>query len=154
MPKRYFTLGFALAAVMSLSFPADAQTRASVSAAEVNGTFRMKFKGRFKNSSNDIKILALGRGKIRMAMDLLYPYLLSGGERTANLGELDGEASIEGDTAVYESNEFGDCRITIRFVKPGTIKVTQDAPVGNCGFGHNVSAEGTYRKVSSKKPTF
>ncbi|HVF47098.1 MAG TPA: hypothetical protein VNA17_05985 [Pyrinomonadaceae bacterium] len=154
MCKQYFTLGFAFAAMMSLSFSTDAQTRASVSAAEVNGTFRMNFKGKFKDASNDIKILALGRGKIRVAMDLLYPYTLSGGERTANLGELDGEASIAGDTAVFESNEFGNCRITIRFVRPGTIKVIQDAPVGNCGFGHNVSAGGTYRKVSARKPTF
>src|SRR5687768_15699327 len=131
MCKQYFTLGFAFAAMMSLSFSADAQTRASVSAVEVNGTFRMNFKGKFKDTSNDIKILALGRGKIRVAMDLLYPYTLRGGERTANLGELDGEASIAGDTAVFESNEFGNCRITIRFVRPGTIKVTQDAPIGN-----------------------
>ena len=114
----------------------------------------MNFKGKFKDNSNDIKILALGGGRIRVAMDLLYPYTLSGGERSANLGDLDGEAMIAGDTAVFQSNEFGECRITIRFVKPGTIKVTQNAPVGNCGFGHNVSAEGTYRKVSSKKPTF
>lgn len=154
MSKRCFTLACGLAAMMALSFSADAQSRASVSAAEVNGTFRMNFKGRFKDSSNDIKILALGHGKIRVAMSLIYPYLLSGGERTAHLGSLDGEASISGDTAKYESNEFGPCRITIKFVTPGTINVKQEGSDADCGFGQNVTSTGTYRKVSSKRPSF
>ena len=132
-----------------------AQTsRKSVSAAEVNGTFRMKFKGEFRDSSNEIKILAKGGGKLRIAMELLYPYRLPSGELSANMGELDGEATIMGDTAVYESSEFGKCKITIKFVRPGTIKVTQEGADADCGFGHNVMSGGTYRKFSSRKPKF
>lgn len=133
---------------------ANAQTaRKSVSAAEVNGTFRMNFKGKFKGSSNEIKILALGKGKLHIAMDLIYPYIVNH-EMSANMGTLDGEATIIGDTAVYDSSEFGACKITIRFVKPGTIKVSQDSTDGDCGFGHNVMSDGTYHKVSGKKPKF
>ena len=86
-------------------------------------------------------------------MDLLYPYVVDR-ELSANIGELDGEATIEGDTAVYSSTEFGDCTITIKFVRPGTIKVTQSGADFDCGFGHNVTADGTYKKMSSKKPKF
>jgi len=132
-----------------------AQTsRKSVTAAEVNGTFRMNFTGRYKGNSNEIRILALGGGKLHIAMDLTYPYTMQNGELMANLGTLDDNASITGDTAVYESSESGKCRITIKFVKPGTLKVSQDGEDFACGFGHNVSSDGTYLKISSKKPKF
>jgi hypothetical protein len=87
-------------------------------------------------------------------MDLLYPIAMPNGETTANMGSLDGEASIKGDIATYHSDEFGPCTITIKFVRPGTIKVTQDGTDADCGFGHNVFAGGTYGKVSSRKPKF
>jgi hypothetical protein len=128
--------------------------RKSVTAAEVNGTYRMNFKGKFRDSSNEIKLLALGGGRVRVAMELLYPYMLDGGEMSANLGELDGEAKIKGDRAVYSSNEFGPCTITITFTKPGIINVEQAGADADCGFGHNVVASGVYRKVSSRRPKF
>lgn len=113
----------------------------------------MPFTGRFKGSSNEIKILALGGGKLHIAMDLIYPYIVNG-ELSANMGELDGEAAIVGDVAVYDSAENGTCTITIKFVRPGTIKVTQEGMDFACGFGHNVFADGTYKKVSNAKPKF
>jgi len=137
------------------AFSAAAQGgRKSVSAAEVNGTYKMNFTGKFRRQSNDMKILALGRGKIRVAFDLLYPYSMPNGEISANMGSIEGEAAIEGDKAVFRSDEFGPCRITIRFLSPGSVKVVQEGTDFDCGFGHNVWATGTYRKVSSKKPTF
>ena len=155
MRKQNFGLLVALLGLMLFAAAASAQnSRPSVSASEVNGTFRMNFTGKFKASSNDIKILALGGGKVRIAMDLVYPYKLQNGEMSANMGYLDGEGTIEGDTAVYESDEFGPCKITVKFVKPGTIKVSQEGTDGDCGFGHNVMSDGTYRKVSGKKPKF
>ncbi len=138
---------------MLFSSAMSAQSRASVSAAEVNGTFRMNFSGKFKEFSNDVKILALGGGKIRFALDLVYPYSMRNGEPMANLGTLDEEASISGDTAIFNS-EDGKCKITLLFVKAGTLKITQDGSDADCGFGHNVMASGTYKKVSSKKPKF
>ena len=132
----------------------SAQDRNSVSAAEVNGTFRSNFSGKFKGSYNEVKILALGKGKLRVAFELVYPYMTGAGEMSANTGTADGTATIEGDTAVYSSDEFGQCKITIKFVKPGMIKITQDSSDGGCGFGHNVNASGTYKKSSAAKPKF
>jgi hypothetical protein len=129
------------------------KSRSSVSAAEVTGTFRSYFGGKFKNEYDEIRIASAGRGKLHIAMDLLFPMMVHG-ELSANIGELDGEAAITGDTAVYESAEFGACKITIKFLRPGTIDVGQDGADGDCGFGHNVMASGTYRKVSSRKPSF
>lgn len=127
--------------------------RKAVSAAEVNGTYRMNFRGTFKKFSNDIKLLALGKGKVRFAMDLVYPYKLRSGEDMVNMGSIDGEASISGDTAVFRS-EDGACKITFKFLRPGVMKVVQDANDADCGFGHNVTADGTYIKVSAGRPAF
>jgi len=132
----------------------NAQTRKSVSAAEVNGTFRSYFGGKFKGNYNEVKILALGKGKLRVAFELTYPYVDGTGEMSANLGAADGTATIEGDTAVYSSDEFGECRITIKFVRRGTIEITQSGTDSECGFGRNVNADGTYKKSSGAKPKF
>lgn len=147
-----------LAAAFSLLFVftgnSVAQNRKAVGAAEVNGTFRDYFTGKNKGSYNEIKILALGKGKLKVSFELIYPYQTASGEATANMGSAEGEAMIEGDTAVYSSSEFGECRITIKFVKPGQIKVTQSGTDAQCGFGFNVSADGTYKKTSGAKPKF
>ena len=155
MRKYIPILFFATAFLMAGTSNSVAQgSRASVSGAEVTGTFRMNFKGKFSQQSNDIKIMALGRGKLRVAFDLVYPYTLPDGEISVNMGFIDAVAAITGDTAVLSTDEFGPCKITIKFVRPGNIKVTQDGTDSDCGFGHNVMAGGNYRKVSSKKPKF
>ena len=57
---------FGLLLVIGLSLAAGEtyaqKNRKSVSGAEVTGTFRMNFSGKFKGSYNEIKIQALGRG--------------------------------------------------------------------------------------------
>jgi hypothetical protein len=155
MSKLFFSILTVFAVTAFCSLAADAQTgRKSVSGAEVNGTFRHGFAGKYKGSASEIKIWALGGGKLKVGFDLIYPHLDGQGNMTANTGEGGGEATITGDTAVYESNEYGPCKITIKFVTPGTIKVSQDGTDANCGFGFNVTADGTYKKVSNKKPKF
>lgn len=146
----------AFSCLMLFWIPASAQkSRPSVSGAEVTGTFKMSFIGRkYKDLSNDLMIQALGGGRLHIAFDLVYPYTLRNGEVSVNMGSLEGEASIIGDTAIYESTEFGSCKITIKFVTPGQVKVTQSGSDADCGFGHNVFAQGNYRKVSSRKPVF
>jgi len=129
------------------------KSRASVSAAEATGTFKMEFTGKFKGNYNEIKILPLGKGKLKISFDLVYPYFIDDKEMSANLGQAEGIAAIKGDKAVYSNNEYGECRITIKFVKPGVISVT-DQNGSACGFGHNVSAGGTYKRTSRMKPKF
>lgn len=127
--------------------------RASVPASEVNGTFRYNFAGKFKGTSNEIKILAMGKGRLKVAFDLTYPFTDGTGELSANVGQAAGFAEIRGDTAVYRSDENGECTITIKFVRPGTINVEQEGG-STCGFGHNVTATGKYVRVSRAKPVF
>ena len=69
----------------------------------------------------------------------------------ANEGEGGGTAAIEGDTAIFKPKGSEEqCQITLKFTGSKLV-VTQ---TGICGFGHNVSAEGPYQKVSSKKRKF
>lgn len=156
MRKHIFTAIVAVLGMMALSPDSYAQkSRPSVSGAEVTGTFRMSFQGKqYKSLSNEMLISALGGGKLRVAFDLIYPFTLQDGEVSVNMGQMEGVAAIKGDTAILQSDEFGPCRITIKFVTPGRVKVTQDGSDADCGFGHNVFAAGNYRKVSGKKPTF
>jgi hypothetical protein len=70
---------------------------------------------------------------------------------TANTGEGSGIATIEGDTAMFKpEGAEEECQITLKFTG-GKLVVMQ---TGICGFGHNVTAEGTYKRVSTKKPKF
>ena len=147
------TLILSLVILFGVSANTYAQ-RKSVSGAEVTGSYRYSFTGKYKGTSNEIKILALGGGKLKVSFDLTYPFTTSNGEMSANVGQAVGEATIEGDTAIYSTSDGGNCAITIKFLKPGMIKVTQEQDGAGCGFGMNVSAQGTYKKFSSKKPTF
>lgn len=144
-----------LASVFVLMFAAGhapaQRSRAAVSAAEVNGTYRYDYTGRFKGNYNEIKLLALGHGKVKFSMSLVYPFDL-GDEISANVGDIEDVADITADTATYFArDEYGECRLSIKFVRPGVIDVKQK---GACGFGNHVYADGTYRKVSSARPKF
>lgn len=154
MLKRLFVLLGAVVIISAANLTANAQSRKSVSAAEVTGTFRDYFGGRFKGNYNEIKILALGRGLVKISFGLTYPFIDGTGNMSANVGEASGEATISGDEAVYENKEFGECRIVVKFVKSGSIRVTQQGTDGNCGFGFDVSASGDYKKTSRAKPKF
>jgi hypothetical protein len=126
--------------------------RKAVSGAEVTGTFRSYFKGKFKGSYNEILIQALGGNKLKVEMNLVYPYE-SGAGLTANIGEAVGEAVIQGDTAVFTPEYGPSCKITLKFSRPGALIVTTENNL-DCGFGHNVSADGTYKKTNSARPKF
>lgn len=154
MNKKIIALLLAIG-FLSINISNTFAQRASVSGKEVTGTFRLEFKGKYKGSSSDILIQALGGGKVKLGFDLIYPYTMSNGDLMANIGQSVVEAKITGDKAIYFSNENDTkCEITIHFVKPGVIKVTQEQEGAGCGFGMNVSAQGTYKKVSATKPDF
>ncbi len=136
------------------AFKTNAQEKKSVSAEEVNGTFRAYFGGEFKDNYNEIKILALGGGKLRVAFNLTYPFVIGTNAMSANTGEANGTATIERDAAIFKPDKTEQCEITIKFVKSGTIEITQSSANSDCGFGLNVSASGTYKKSSGAKPDF
>lgn len=116
-----------------------------VSAAEVNGTWRAS------QGKSEIKVLALGHGKLKVQLALIYEYNSPAGP-SANMGDASGEATIENDVAIFRPEAGADCKITLTFLSNGKLKVEQEGE--ECGFGHNVRATGTYRKISSRKPKF
>lgn len=122
--------------------------REAVSGAEVTGTFLSCFTGKFKGNCSQILIQALGRNKLKIQMNLVYPT-----GKTVNEGEATGVAVIQGDTAVFKPEDAGECKITLKFSKPGTLSVTTENN-DDCGFGLNVSANGTYKKTNGAKPKF
>lgn len=150
------TMFLMLAGILILAFGGArenvAQQRKSVSAAEVNGTYRYYFEGKSKGAYDEIKILSTGKGKLNVSFELTYPYIDGLGNKSANLGSAFGEARIAADAAIFMMTDYPQCRITIKFVKPGQIKVTQNGADTECGFGANVSASGTYKKISGAKP--
>ncbi len=120
----------------------DAAASSEVTAAQVNGTWKMK--------GGEFKIWALGQQRLQIEFFGTYEYKSPQGP-TANEGQASGIARIEGDTAIVKPDGAEDeCKITLKFTR-GKLVVTQ---TGICGFGNHVSAEGTYKKVSSNKPKF
>jgi len=113
-----------------------------VTASQVNGTWRYR--------NNTFKVWALGNQKLKVEFFGTYEYKVSG-EMMANTGTGNAIAHIEGDTAIFKPDDSDDeCKITMKFTK-GKLVVDQE---GICGFGHNVMANGTYRKISPRKPKF
>ena len=113
-----------------------------VTAGLVNGTW--------ENPLGEFKVLALGRQRLQIEFSVIYPYQSSAGPM-ANLGDGAGIALIEGNTAILHPTDIDEsCTIVMQF--QGNQLIVRES--GQCGFGHNVTAAGTYTKASSKKPQF
>lgn len=135
-----FTLHLGSSHRVTAQKPVPKQT--IVTAAQVNGTWETK--------TGTFKILALGNQRLKIEFQGFYEYKTEYGPM-ANIGEGRGIAFIEGDTAIFKPEDANETdQITLKFTK-GRLIVTQE---GSCGFGLNVTAAGTYRKVSSQKPKF
>ena len=130
----------ALAAASIVTVQADNEK--SVTAAQVNGTWKMK--------GAEFKIWALGKQRLQIDFSGVYEYKTPQGP-TANEGVGSGVATIKGDTAIFKpEGAEEECQITLKFTRDKLV-VTQ---TGICGFGHNVTAAGTYKKISTEKPKF
>ena len=135
---RIAVLVFAVASIDT----SHAERDKSVTAAQVNGTW--------KNKSGEFKIWALAKQRLQVEFSGVYEYKTPHG-LMANEGAGIGVATVQSDTAIFKpEGAEEECQITLRFVDSKLI-VTQ---TGICGLGHNVTAEGTYKKTSSKKPIF
>jgi len=53
---------------------------------------------------------------------------------------------------MFVPEEPDDCKVTMTFPPNGKLKLEQQGD--EYGFGHNVRADGTYRKISTRKPKF
>ena len=114
--------------------------RRAVTAAQINGVY--------KSGRNDFRVLALGHNKLKVQFN--GEWMTRGGY--PNLGEAIGEASIEGNVATFIPGETTKCKITMTFLPRNKMVVAQEGLDAECGFGHNVMASGTYRRVKAGKP--
>jgi hypothetical protein len=133
-----------LAAAQSSSTPtppAPPQKQPIVTATQANGVYRY-YKSEFR-------ILALGHNKLKVQFDGIYMTVA----KSPNMGYAMGEATIDGNVATFKPPDFAQCTINLVFLR-GKLKVTQEGSDADCGFGHNVNATGTYRKIRSGKPKF
>lgn len=118
-----------------------------VTASQVNGTWETKL-GTFK-------LLALGNQRLKVEFSGMYPYTLANGTRMAHTGEGSGIAFIEGRSARFKpKGAVGSCLIKMEFKDKGLVVEQEQKQDGSCGFGHKVTAAGTYHKVSTGKPRF
>ena len=132
----------ALSTSPALNHAVLAQKARIVTAAQANGTYR--------SYDNELRILSLGHNKLKVQFDGVYHTI----SKSVNTGYAEGEATIDGNVATLDLPEFGPCKITMVFLPRNRLKVTQEGDSPDCGFGHNVRADGTYRKVRSSKPKF
>ncbi|HLW35446.1 MAG TPA: hypothetical protein VKS98_07275 [Chthoniobacterales bacterium] len=125
-----------------LTIASHIAAQSEVTANQVNGTWRYR--------QNEFKIWALGQQKLQVEFSGVWEHESAAGP-TANTGEGAGIIRIEGNTASFKPDGAEDeCKIVLKFTDRKLV-VTQD---GICGFGFNVTAAGTYKKVSSRKPKF
>jgi hypothetical protein len=116
-------------------------SRRAVTAMQINGVY--------KDGNNDFRVLALGHHKLKVQFNgqwmTRYGY--------PNLGEALGEALIAGNVATFVPGNRSKCKITMTFLANKMI-AEQEGSDSDCGFGHNVMATGTYRRVKAGRPRF
>ena len=108
--------------------------------------------GTYRNRWSEFKIQALGVNRLHVQFNGTYQYKV-GGEMTANLGTGDGITTLKGNVAIFVPQDTRGCSISLTFVGQKLI-VKQTGSDADCGFGHNVMADGTYIKRSSRPPKF
>jgi hypothetical protein len=112
-----------------------------VTAAQVNGVYRF-YKSTFR-------VLALGNNKLKVQFAGVYENIM----KNVNVGYTEGIATIEGNVATLVPEGTTGCKFTMTFL-PGKLVVKQEGADYECGFGHNVYATGTYKRIRSGKPKF
>lgn len=108
--------------------------------------------GTYSNRRGEFKIQALGVNRLHVRFDGTYPYKVNN-ELTANTGTGDGMTTLKGNVAIFVPTETQGCSISLTFVRQKLI-AKQTGSDADCGFGHNVTADGTYTKRSGRPPRF
>ena len=142
--KRIGTSALIAAAIICSATPislTSAQNSKVVTAAQVNGVY--------KYYDNEFRVLALGKGKLKVQFDGVYRTV----SKSVNTGYATGEATIDGNIATFKPEDTTRCEITLVFL-PNKLRVEQEGSDADCGFGHNVNAGGVYRKIRGGKPKF
>ncbi len=110
------------------------------------GTYKYKSGG----AVNEISVQELEGNKLRVKLYASYEYRVNG-NMNVNVGEAKGVATLDGNMAALVPEDTENCEITLKFSGNKIIVKARDE--SNCGFGLNVTANGTYTKTSGK-PNF
>ena len=120
------------------------QAQAPPQAAQVvTGHYRLT-QDEFRNR---LDVQQLSGGKIKFY--LLALWVSHNNPENIHNGELQGVVALKSRLALYDQD---DCKLKFEFFS-NRVRVTQLNDSG-CGFGANVTAAGTYRKLDGKKPKF
>ncbi len=100
------------------------------------------------NGSGEIKILDNGDNTLRFSLNIV------GRAPAYNQGMMDGTAQLVDNTATISTTEYGGkCTITLTFGEDGgLVAKTLAGDDVQCGFGHNITADGTYKMVDDLDP--
>lgn len=98
--------------------------------------------------TNRLRISQLKNGHIWFFLNAYYKYHDVSGELGANMGDAEGNLPLQGDTMVWKAAD-GPGQLTFTFSN-GKCVIQQTGSAFDCGFGHNVNASGTYKKISSR----
>jgi hypothetical protein len=143
--KRTLLTTICVFAILICALPVLAQTASQktkvVTAAQVNGVYRF-YKSTFR-------VLALGNNKLKVQFEGVYENIV----KSVNIGYTEGIATIEGNVATLIPEDTKGCKFIMTFIH-GKLVVKQEGADYECGFGHNVYATGTYKKIRSGKPKF
>ncbi len=120
-----------------------AQSTPKPAVGNVTGHYRLT-KEEFRNR---LDVQQLADGKIKF--HLLALWVSYNNPDNIHNGELQGIATLEKGVAIYDQR---GCKFKFEFF-PKRVRVTHLDDTG-CGFGANVTADGSYRKLDSKNPKF
>jgi hypothetical protein len=132
--------------MLSVTSGVTAQTRNARKQPAINVTGQ--YEARSKFAPNSMEVQQLPNGKIKF--HILALWVSSYNSQNVHNGEVTGIVDFISNAATYEAD---GCKILLRFSK-ASVHVKQVEAAGDCEFGANVSASGTYRKVNSRKPKF
>ena len=107
--------------------------------------------GTYKYVLNSIEVLELPDNKLRIRFSGFWPNDRKRAE-TRNVGAFDETVARSGRKAAVKI-QFGDqpCIVNLEF-SANKVIVSYEGSIMGCGFGFNVEPDGTYTKVSSKRP--
>src|ERR1043166_9392307 len=128
--------------ILSISCSLLLGSSLAISQSRSPGVTPAQINGVYKYLRNDFRVLALGHNKLKVHFN--GEWMTRGGY--PNIGEAIGEANIVGNVATFIPGDTTKCKITMTFLSNKMV-VQQEGFDADCGFGHNVMATGTYRRV-------
>jgi hypothetical protein len=132
--------------VLLISLVAAGQTP-SATKAKPTGNVTGHYRLRHEEFRNRIDVQQLPGARVKF--DLLALWVSHYNPENVHNGTAQGIVRMENGIAIYEAD---GCKLKIEFL-PNKIRITQSED-GDCGFGANVTATGTYRKIDNRKPKF